>query len=253
MSIKPETIGSEVEKGVWEIVARGKLLHADDAEVIGLLDAINKLEKADRFKAAHLRGYVRHMCGDIQGALESIGLKFAEPTTNVGVAFDACAFLSNLGYTVEAQQYYETAAPPQTGNFSRSVELGLATGSIHTLCDFIAIARKMNLSNLDRVPIDALESAARILGEAGISDELLARLMAIVGGVLREHGLMFHGTLGFEVFDVTEEATTVRLRYEVDTPMAEAIGLEMAFVDKLIDANVTLPPEITFTIQGVRA
>ncbi|WP_296228610.1 hypothetical protein [Ralstonia sp. UBA689] len=253
MSIKPETIGSDIEKDVDEVVVPAQLLHYDDARVIDLFHKIDKLEQADHDSAARMRGYVHHMCGNIDQALESIGLKKGEPADNAEQALHACAFLSNLGYASDAQLHYSTAAHPQTGKFTQALPLGLATGSFQTMHEFVALARKMNLSNLDRVPVDSLEDAARILRNAEIDDALLGKLMSIVGTVLREHGLMFHGSVGLEVFDVPDEATTVRLRYDVNASTSEALGLEMAFVDKLTEDNIFLPPEVTFSIQGIHA
>jgi len=253
MSITPETITTDVERHVWDLVEKGRLRHYGDHDVIAIFDEIEKLRAAAPLAACRMEGYMHNMCGRIDESFESLGLQRGREANEAGVAFDACAMLSNLGYISEAQHYFEKAAHPMTGNFSRSVELGIASGSIQALSSFIPVARKMNLTNLDRVPVDTIDHASNLLREMNVSDDRLGSVMDVMGKVLRDHGLMFYGQVGLEVFDVPDELRAVRLCYQVDATPSQALGLEMLFVEALAEADIFVPPALLLSIEGVRA
>lgn len=246
MSIRPKTIASDLVDEINRLLNQGHYYPADSEEITSFFDRIGKLDENAPNEARALRSLAYQLCGNADAALDQCRALTSENGRNP--AIDRLCVLSNLGRATEGLEFFQKAGSPDTGNFTTAVAAGLAFGAFRTLGQFIHKAKTMRLSNMDGVPQQTILAAAQILQEHETSDDQIAATVSVAGDVLRDHGLFY---LGDPRVDTFEEQGMVRLCYRLAVTPSQATTLYGDFLDRLDDADISVPAGFLLAFEGV--
>jgi hypothetical protein len=247
-AIRPESLNSNLSDDIFALIDHGVLFPRDDAKVLALSDAIDRLSEAEPDAAARLRGYLLHLSGDLAGALKC----FAS-LDGLAATIDQMCVLANLGRQEDALHLFQELCVPEKGQFSTVVPMGACVGAFRTLASHMERARQMKLTNLEGLPLDELGEAAAIMERAGVRDEDVARALSVAGRTLVDYGFTFVGAVGFDAVNVPGEASVLRIRLQVATSPNTATALYLEFLDRLDDEGVPMPSHILISFEGVQA
>lgn len=225
-----------VEEQVQETTMHVKVTHGGTFFATGL-----------KPEGARVKVDLRSVEINAERALLAIGKAPAE--LDPDSALDACALLARLGFAAKSQPYFDVAAHPRTGNFTRAALLGIATGSIRQLAAYIDIARDMGTCGIDANGINAVKIAVELMDRDNTSDAELAAWMDLMGETLRADGCLVCDAIDFEVFNMPGVMEKVCVQHQSDsTDVDHVVDLELAFVDRMIAQGVFTSPMVHISV-----
>jgi hypothetical protein len=153
----------------------------------------------------------------------------------------------NLGKFSAAQDVFKVVGDPERGNFLMVILDGFRTGAIEQAASFIERAKEMRIE-WNKNLTGEVEVANRILREAGISDERIARHLDVAGQVLTRHRIRPHVSPRVTSADGFFSGVTYALAVPVSADEAFDMNIELALeegeagIDKDVAFDVVFEP-----------
>jgi len=187
---------------------------------------IDALFAIDACAAWELIGAWRGLAGDFVGTEEAFqkSIAIGDSGTN---HMNRMVNRLNLGMFSAAQDVFKLVGDPERGNFMMVVLDGFRAGSVAQAASFIERARAMHIEWNEQLTGD-VEMANRILREAGISDERIARHLDVAGQVLTRHRIRPHIAPRVTSADGFFHGVTYALAVPVTADEAFEMNMELA-------------------------
>jgi tetratricopeptide (TPR) repeat protein len=148
-----------------------------------------KLLKVNAVEGHHVIAVVYSLVGDAEKAIEHIDIALRLGNTPT-LWCNKAVILSNLGFFSEAQKAFKKGASPENGLFNEKAALGLCIGAFHTMLEFEAIARRMQL-DVDAEQLNRVRRIVSLMDEYSITDANVGAMLDIAGMILRRERLFF--------------------------------------------------------------
>jgi tetratricopeptide (TPR) repeat protein len=148
-----------------------------------------KLLKVNAVEGHHVLSVVYSLAGEAEKAIEHIDIALRLDKTPT-LWCNKAAILSNLGFFSEAQIAFKKGASPESGLFGNQLRLGLCIGAFHTILEFDAIARRMQL-DVDVEQLGRVQRIVSLMDEFSITDANVGAMLDVAGKILRRERLFF--------------------------------------------------------------
>lgn len=204
------------------------------------------LDKAETLRGLHLEGarafvmaHIAPVAGNVYLMESSIGDARRHGIENSLIHAAQMFGYTNLAYATKARGAFVQAVDISKSNLSELIHIGVCIGSILRVDELIEQATNARL-DLGWPNAPAWKRAAAILKEVCFSDELGAKIIDIVGEVLRPRSLFWLDMHPRVMPD--EEQGTVLVRYRVSVTPYEAAKMNGEVVEKLVHAGLDKAP-----------
>lgn len=237
--------GNEVAEQINALAIPGILIDGNDERIVAIQDQIVRLAQADRLSASVLMAYVYQVTGRKDKAIAQLrGESDHHAMSNL------LCVAGNVFDTQTAAIVFREIGHPLRARFSRCFSSAVATGQINLLAEYSRIARTMNMTNVDALPLDEIERAADILASFGTTDQQIGAVVDVAGGVLFEYGYTYSDEAQFACIQGGDGERLVRLQFRVAAPSSVVARLYLEFVDRLIDADMDMPAGFLISFIG---
>lgn len=229
------TIESDVARSIDQMVSEAtRYLDPNSFEVRQMARTIDKLAAADPVVASVQRAMLKHLCGDVEGALYWVNnARTLSPSMAAAVSGAEIVILSNLGYFTEAAKVIST--------LDEVTRLQHAHVLLAAACwDELAALGETGVGKgaCESAPVIALAQACQSsLQKVGATQDQVRAILDLAGEVLRRNGLFFLGegpVLHYADEGILYELT---LRAEMETVLRLTLEVMQAAVDHDRDAG----------------
>ena len=148
-----------------------------------------KLLKANAAEGHHVIAVVHSLAGEAEKAIEHIDIALRLDNTPM-LWCNKAVILSNLGFFSDAQKAFKKGASPESGLFGDKLTLGLCIGAFHTMLEFGAVARRMQL-DVDEATLGLVQRIVSLMDEYSITDADVGAMLDVAGKFLRRERLFF--------------------------------------------------------------
>jgi hypothetical protein len=190
------------------------------------------------------------LAGDVEEAVYHIDNALKLESGNEFLLANQTSILVNLGFMSKAQVAYARAAAPERGQMTHVWNMGYVCGAFQSMREILkkAEAMKIDVGGLD---IDTAIRAASLMDQLGVRDSDVAKILDVVGEVLRAHRLFYLGaTPKIAVFEGEGHAPFISMAYEVGVSAEEAFDLYYEFVNRLTESKDQLSSAISVSFQS---
>lgn len=249
--IQPLTVANDLIAEINRVLTCAhRYLSPDDLAFRRYLAEANKLLKAKPAEGHNLLGLLHGLTGDYKSAAYHADIAISLSPGDPVFVINKASMLANLGFFSESQKYFKLAAAPEQGIFSGKWQLGVCAGAFHALSEFIVKAQRMQLP-LEDINVSLIKQVAQFMDDISLDDARLAAAFDIAGDLLRQQKLFFLGPCP-EVFVWDKDAIEKHLTfiYAVGLPAQDAIALDEALGQRLLDAQSGLPFEIMIHFES---
>lgn len=236
MTIKPKTKNNDIQFKIDEISDLGMFVSSHDPRVLDINAEIASLHLVDRQAALRLQALMRHLTGDLDGALSVLDkVDLYDPQLEL-------VLYSNFNRCDRAQAIFAKYCGPRNGNFISTAYFASVNGAFHKAAEFAHEALSMQLTELESLPLEQIFMIDKILTEFGVSDAQVGAILEVAGEVLQEHRLLFVGNgPEVEAFDIPGELRAVHMTYRLAVTASEAVSIYLEFIEKLFHRDMELP------------
>lgn len=216
------------------------------------------LAEAEKLKSVN-RGEAHNVLAQLYGLAGNASVAEHHIDTAIRLSHDPAivcnkaVILSNMGFFSAARKSFVESVDPELGLFTARWKLGICAGCMHTLAEFLAKARRMNLENLNTVDAALITDAVQLMDEITLTDEVLAHALDVAGEVLREQRLFFVGD-GPQVSIWNDDPLErhLGLIFKLSVSTADAIALDEELGHRLFEKCSNVPPELMIHFESVK-
>jgi len=229
MKLAAQTISSEVVDRLNRILHRGVYASPNEFDVRFLKRELEKLRDADVAFGWALFGSYNVLLGDLSETERCFSASFRLASVPAASG-NYHASLCNLGYFNRAHHYFVEKGRPELGILSHMRDEAASTGSFQTAVAYSKEAESMGIA-LGPELNDRYVRAAKVLANAGVSDDDVTRHLDFAGEVLRRHKLFFINDIQVNVSDVDGEFIGVTCVLNVRKSPVDAFELNVELAE----------------------
>lgn len=250
---QPQTIAADLCLRIQNLAARsGRYLERDSFEARMLLRDCERLQQADVFDGTIALLYMAEAYGEVEDARRSARqAAIVRPDLASEAEFQLGQSLVSLGYFSEAQAIYARVGSPELGQMSHRFSLGMVSGSIEQIHEFLGQARAMNIV-LSEDAISSGLGAYAVYQNTSTTDRQAGDLLDLAGEVLRAHRLFaLNGSPQVSAIDHAE-LSTLLLELTVKAPIEEIGMMNFELADLVARRLDVVPAGVAVVFSGVR-
>jgi hypothetical protein len=222
-----------------------QLSHYDSTDSLHVrrwLRECDHLTQTDAPGAYELIGFIKAMCGDVEGARAAIEnakrLGYQNPHTRL-----AAVYLNN-GYASRGLECVRMAIDcREPAPFQDILRLGVGSGAFHAVCQAVEAANANGtVLKIDLNMLNLVRQAANVIQTLGYEPDIVTRMADHAGEIMREKRLLWMNdtpTLRATV-DADGDATLL-YSYRVGVTPQEASDMNWQLAQRLADADLIRP------------
>ena len=240
-ALVPQKVASLIVQEVNEyITIAERHMLEDDPKY---LDWLNRIEAMNVPELAGLRAYTYALVASVRGDVYDFERSIADARRGDVERSDILVLqligYANLSYATKASSAFQQHVDIKNGNLQGHLNIGACIGSFQRVSELMVQAKRANL-DLRWGAIEEWARASAILADRNCSDEECAKLLDVVGEVLRPRSLFWLDAHPKVLPD--EEQGTVLLRFRVAVSPDEAATMSGEYVQKLVEAGLDDSP-----------
>lgn len=192
MTKVPKTLAVECNDAVNALLAESdRFRDWDSDEIQSIVQAVERLKKADAREAYIRLGCVATVCGDVDRLFEYYGKALLLQDVQ-NTKHDLWVSLANAGLYRKAQEVGSWLLDPRRGFFPSIWQLASSRGQILEVWSRLSDAMK-TYPELSEVDFSALKDVVSLMEARGLTDQDVISVLDLMGEIQRSHRIMFHG------------------------------------------------------------
>lgn len=255
VSANQQTIAPEVYESINNLIYQYRFFPTDSLEIRRLFASVQKLMDVDPAKANLAKSMLYWLIGDFDQAKKLVGV------SNNGLPLDnkdlhlsnSATTLANANFYTESQHYYNLIKNVSLVDPWVLVNAGLNCLAFEKMKGLTMDASKLGIK-LDEAKTDISLRASKILNEAQLTDNDIAKYADVFGEVLRENHVMnadLHPTITIGDDQSDWYPHTIFIVFKVRTDALTAAQLYKSSLKRSFEKFGTFPDALHISIESI--